>query len=57
MYFPQVGVGWDNNSRFKKLREFILADNTPEKFEYALSKAKEFIDVRPDRPGLITINS
>jgi len=57
MYFPQVGVGWDSNPRFKKLQEFILADNTPEKFEYALSKAKEFIDAHPDRPGLITINS
>ena len=57
MYFPQVGVGWDCNARFKKLQDFILADNTPEKFEYALSKAKEFIDLHPDRPRLITINS
>lgn len=56
-YFPQVGVGWDNNPRFKKPVEFILSDNTPEKFKAALASAKDFLDKRPDRHPLITINS
>lgn len=56
-YFPQIGTGWDNNPRFKELHDFILADNTPEKFKQALIKAKEFVDAREELPKLITINS
>lgn len=56
-YFPQVSVGWDNTPRFQKPRKYIITDNTPEKFKAALQKAKAFMDGRPDRHPLITLNS
>ncbi len=56
-YFSQVSVGWDNTPRFKKPRKYIISGNTPEKFEAALVKAKEFLEKRPERHPLITVNS
>lgn len=56
-YYPQVGVGWDNNARFKKLKSPILYNATPEKLEKALWAAKAYLDARPDRVPLVTINS
>ena len=35
----------------------MTRDNTPERFEGALRKAKAWVDARPDLHPLITINS
>ena len=56
-YFPQVSVGWDNTPRFKNPRKYIITENTPKEFKNALRKAKEFMEKRPDRHPLITVNS
>ena len=56
-YFPQVSVGWDNTPRFQRPRKYIITGGTPERFKAALQKAKAFLDARPDRHPLITINS
>ena len=56
-YFPQVSVGWDNTPRFQKPRKYIITENTPKEFKNALRKAKEFMEKRPDRHPLITVNS
>lgn len=56
-YFPHISIGWDNNPRFKEFRPGIVKNNTPENFQKALEKAKEYADSHPDRPPLITINS
>ena len=56
-YFPQVSVGWDNTPRFQKPRKYIITENTPKEFKNALRKAKDFMEKRPDRHPLITVNS
>ena len=56
-YYPHVSIGWDNNPRFEMFRPGVVKNNTPENFEKALIKAKEFIDKHPDQAPLITINS
>lgn len=56
MYYPHVSVGWDNNPRYKELRDYIMKENTPEEFEKMLVKAKDFADKNCNTP-LITINS
>ena len=56
-YYPHVSVGWDNNPRFEMFRPGIVKNNTPENFEKALLKAKEFVDKHPNQAPLITINS
>jgi len=56
-YFPQVAVGWDPSPRFRIPREYLFVNNTPENFKKALIRAKEFVEARPDRHKLITINS
>lgn len=56
-YFPHISVGWDNNPRFKEFRPGIVKNNTPENFQKALEKAKEYTDSHPNQPPLITINS
>jgi len=55
-YFPHVSNGWDTNSRYKALMNTII-NQSPQAFGHALGKAKEFMDSRPLRPKLITINS
>jgi len=54
-YFPHVSVGWDNNPRFKEFRPGIVKNNTPQEFEKALIKAKEYAN--KNDVSLITINS
>lgn len=54
-YYPHVSIGWDNSPRMKE--SAVVRDNTPENFEYALRKAKEYVDARPRLHPLITINS
>lgn len=55
-YFPHVSNGWDTNSRYKALQNTIK-NQSPKAFGHALGKAKEFMDNRPLRPKLMTINS
>ena len=56
-YFPHISCGWDNNPRFKNFRPRIIKNNTPEKFEKGLKRAKEYLDEHPELPALVTINS
>ncbi len=56
-YYPHISIGWDNNLRFADFKPGIMKNNTPENFEKALLKAKEYIDSYPERTPLITINS
>ena len=56
-YFPHVSVGWDNNPRWKKFRPGITKNNTPENFELALRRAKEYVDTHDLPAPLITVNS
>jgi hypothetical protein len=55
-YFPHVSQGWDTNSRYKALQKTIK-NQSPKAFGNALGKAREFMDSRPLRPKLMTINS
>ena len=54
-YYPHVSIGWDNSPRFGD--SAVVKDNTPERFEEALRRAKSWVDARPDMHKLITINS
>ncbi len=54
-YYPHVSVGWDNSPRTGK--SAVVQNNTPENFEKALRRAKEYVDKHPDQHPLITINS
>lgn len=56
-YYPHVSVGWDASPRTFGLQPAIVKNNTPENFEKALIRAKEFIDAHPDQASLLTINS
>ena len=54
-YYPHISIGWDNSPRFGD--SAVVRENTPERFEGALRKAKAWLDARPDLQPLITINS
>lgn len=54
-YYPHVSVGWDNSPRTG--RSAVVRNNTPENFENALKKARDFVDKHPEQAPLITINS
>ena len=54
-YYPHVSIGWDNSPRTGD--SAVVKDNTPERFEAALRKAKAWLDARPKTHKLITINS
>ena len=56
-YFPHISVGWDNNPRFTMFRPGIVKNNTPEEFEKAMRRAKEFVDTHDLPAPLITVNS
>lgn len=56
-YFPHVSIGWDNNPRFQGFRPGIVKNNTPDRIEYALRKAREYVEAHPQQAPLITINS
>lgn len=64
-YFPNVTVGWDPSARTTPSDQYedvgypftpILTANTPDEFEVALRKTKEYLDVTPI-PKLITVNA
>jgi hypothetical protein len=54
-YYPHISIGWDNSPRTGE--SAVTRENTPERFEGALRKAKAWVDARPDLHPLITINS
>ncbi|MBQ6286366.1 MAG: glycoside hydrolase family 99-like domain-containing protein [Bacteroidales bacterium] len=54
-YYPHISIGWDNSPRTGQ--SAVIRDNTPERFEGALRKAKSYVDARPNLHPLITINS
>ncbi len=56
-YFPHISIGWNNNLRYRKVRPRVMKNNTPESFERALIKAKEFVDTHTLSAPLITVNS
>ena len=59
-FYPNVTCGWDTNPRFPAdVYTPVALNNTPERFEYFLRKAKDWVDknVSPDKPKLILINS
>ncbi|MBQ9131410.1 MAG: glycoside hydrolase family 99-like domain-containing protein [Clostridia bacterium] len=57
-FYPHVSIGWDNNPRFRNFIPNVCKGNTPDKFEIALRKAKEYVDSHPNlRVPLITVNS
>lgn len=64
-YYPNVTVGWDPSPRTIQSDFYedvgypftpILTENTPEEFEKALRKAKQYVD-KNNIPPLITINA
>lgn len=59
-FYPNVSCGWDTNPRFPDNYYLPVAtNNTPERFEYFLRKAKDWADknIRKGNPKLILINS
>jgi hypothetical protein len=56
-YFPHVSVGWDNNPRFRKFRQGIMKNNTPENIRRGLEMAKDYLDRHSDRAPLVTVNA
>ena len=54
-YYPHISIGWDNSPRTGE--SAVITENTPERFEQALRKAKAWVDARPKLHPLITINS
>lgn len=56
-YYPHVSAGWDTSPRAHRFIGHVMTHNTPENFEKALRRAKEFVDAHPDQAPLITVNS
>ena len=58
-YFPNASVGWDDTPRFphKTQKDVVHYNNSPQSFATYLQKAKEYLDVRPALPKLITVFS
>lgn len=56
-YYPHVSIGWDNNPRFLRYTDYVCRNNTPQLFEQALRKAKEYVDTHDLPVPLITLNS
>jgi len=56
-YFPHISIGWDNNPRFERLIQPVMAESSPDNFKKGLILAKEYLDNHSDQPQLMTINS
>lgn len=58
-YFPNASIGWDDTPRFphKGKEDVVHYNNSPESFAAFLQKAKDYCDLRPEEPNLITIFS
>ena len=57
VFFPHVTLGWDNNPRYKKLRPYVIDNNTPANVEEAFRRAKAYVDAHDLPAPLITVNS
>ena len=55
-FFPNASIGWDDFPN-KTAKEVVHYNDSPESFAAFLQKTKEYVDQRPGRPKLITINS
>jgi hypothetical protein len=55
-YYPHASIGWDNTPRMPS-EKTIVTGATPDAFEAHLWKARAWLDARPDRAPLMTINS
>ena len=58
-FFPCISIGWDNTPRYANLgkENTVHYNKTPESFAALLSKAKKFVDKRPNQSKLIMINA
>lgn len=57
-YYPHVSIGWDNTPRNPSFGEKnVIRNSTPDAFEACLWKAKAWLDARPEKAPLVTINS
>lgn len=58
-YFPNVSIGWDDSPRFphKGKADIVHYNKSPEAFAASLQKAREYCDLHPDQPNLITLFS
>lgn len=58
-YFPHVSIDWDPNPRYplENGPQDCVKDPNPEKFEYFLRKAKDYVDAHPGQAPLITVNA
>jgi len=58
-YFPCISVGWDDTPRFldKGRSSTVHYNSTPQTFATMLSRAKRFVDSKPNQPKIITINA
>lgn len=60
-FYPNLSIGWDNNLRFKNFIKGVVKNNTPENFEKACLRIKEYTDKAlaqgKMKAPLITVNS
>ena len=58
-FFPNVSIGWDDTPRFphKGESDIVRYNKSPESFAEYLQEAKEYCDMHPDQPKLITLFS
>lgn len=58
-FFPNASIGWDDSPRFphKTKKDIVHLNKSPEAFASFLYKAKEYTDLHPDQPKLITVFS
>ena len=60
-FYPNISVGWDNNVRFNNFVPGVVENNTPESFENACQKIKDFTDFSIEKGVMkapfITVNS
>jgi len=55
-FYPHASIGWDNTHRFPSQKTAVTGA-TPDTFEACLWKAKQYLDARPGRTPLLTLNS
>ena len=58
-FFPCTSVGWDDTPRFPQYgrENTVHYHRSPESFATILSKAKRYVDSKPNQPKLMTINA
>ena len=53
--YPNVTMGWDGTPR--NYGGSFVTDNTPERFEEALRRARSWLDKHPESKGILTLNA